>query len=158
MATRPRPRTIPPGESFTFEYGAAKQDGGQGFADVWKRGYFGWEYKGKHADLDDAYSQLLQYRDALENPPLLVVCDIDRIVDPHQLHQHGQARDLPSALDDLLADRPGHSCAPSSTTPSCFRPAQTPEEVTEDAAAEFARLAESLRQRGTRRRRPPLTS
>ena len=31
-------------------------------------------------DLKDAYDQLLKYREALENPPLLVVCDMDRIV------------------------------------------------------------------------------
>ncbi len=37
--------------------------------------HFGWEYKGKHKDLKAAYSQLLQYREALENPPLLVVCE-----------------------------------------------------------------------------------
>ena len=70
----------PTGEHFAFEYGAAKQDGGQGFADVFKRGYFGWEYKGKHAHLDKAYGQLLQYRSDLQNPPLLVVCDMERIV------------------------------------------------------------------------------
>jgi hypothetical protein len=28
----------------------------------------------------DAYDQLLRYRDALESPPLLVVCDLDRII------------------------------------------------------------------------------
>ncbi|HJT78965.1 MAG TPA: hypothetical protein VJ739_17340, partial [Gemmataceae bacterium] len=27
-----------------------------------------------------AYNQLLKYREALENPPLLVVCDMDRLV------------------------------------------------------------------------------
>ena len=53
------------GERFTFEAGA-----GQGWADVWKKGFFAWEYKGKHADLDKAYQQLLQYREALHNPPL----------------------------------------------------------------------------------------
>lgn len=63
------------GTHFTFEYGAAKLGGGQGFADVFKRGFFGWEYKGKHANLDKAYLQLLQYRPALSNPPLLVVSD-----------------------------------------------------------------------------------
>jgi hypothetical protein len=47
------------GTTFTFEYGAAKLGGGQGFADVFKRGFFGWEYKGKHANLDKAYQQLL---------------------------------------------------------------------------------------------------
>ena len=42
------------GESFTFEKGADKTIGNKGFADVWKRGFFGWEYKGKHRDLDKA--------------------------------------------------------------------------------------------------------
>jgi len=70
----------PTGESFTFEKGAAKHSGGEGWADVWKKEFFAWEYKGKHKDLGAAYDQLLQYREALENPPLLVVCDMDRIV------------------------------------------------------------------------------
>ena len=69
----------PTGERFTFEKGAAKHGGSQGWADVWKKGFFGWEYKGKHKDLVAAYDQLLLYREALENPPLLVVCDMDRI-------------------------------------------------------------------------------
>ena len=46
---------------------------------MWKQGFFGWEYKGKHKDLGNAYDQLLRYRNALENPPLLVVCDLGRI-------------------------------------------------------------------------------
>ena len=52
----------------------------RGFADVWKKGFFGWEYKGKHKNLDAAYRQLLRYREALQNPPLLVVCDFDRFI------------------------------------------------------------------------------
>jgi hypothetical protein len=47
---------------------------------VWKRAFWGWEYKGKHKDLTDAYDQLLRYRSALENPPLLLVCDLAHIV------------------------------------------------------------------------------
>ena len=58
----------PTGATFCFEKGAAKHGGGDGFADVWKRGFSGWEYKGKHKDLTDAYDQLLRYRDALESP------------------------------------------------------------------------------------------
>jgi hypothetical protein len=46
---------------------------------VWRRGRFAWEYKGKHKDLDAAHRQLLQYAGALENPPLLVTSDIERI-------------------------------------------------------------------------------
>jgi hypothetical protein len=52
----------------------------RGFADVWKKDCFGWEYKGKKKDLDQAYKQLLRYREALLNPPLLVVCDFDRYI------------------------------------------------------------------------------
>lgn len=70
----------PAGERFTFEAGAVKQRGGQGWADVWKRGCFAWEYKVHHADLGKAYDQLLQYREALQNPPLLVVSDMADIV------------------------------------------------------------------------------
>ena len=44
----------PTGENFHFEKGAAKHAGGDGFADVWKRGGFGFEYKGKHKDLTSA--------------------------------------------------------------------------------------------------------
>ena len=44
-----------------------------------KRGVFGWEYKGAHADLGAAYRQLLDYREAIENPPLLVASDMDLI-------------------------------------------------------------------------------
>ena len=68
----------PTGDCYAFEKGAEKTGGGDGFADVWKSGYFAWEYKGKRKDLAAAYTQLLQYREALENPPLLVVCDLDR--------------------------------------------------------------------------------
>mgnify|MGYP000961479034 CR=1 FL=1 len=42
----------PAGTWYAFEAGASKASGGQGYADVWKRGYFAWEYKGPHADLD----------------------------------------------------------------------------------------------------------
>ena len=30
-------------------------NGGDGFADVWKRGHFGWEYKNDRANLDRTY-------------------------------------------------------------------------------------------------------
>ena len=47
---------------------------------MWYKGKFIWEYKGAHADLDKAYQQLLRYREALGNPPLLITSDMDRIV------------------------------------------------------------------------------
>ncbi len=44
----------PHGTRYAFEMGAQKTSGGDGWADVAKLGYFGWEYKGKHANLDKA--------------------------------------------------------------------------------------------------------
>ena len=68
----------PAGDWYCFERGARKDTGGDGWADVWKRHHFAWEYKGKHADLDAAFNQLRQYALALENPPLLIVSDMAR--------------------------------------------------------------------------------
>ena len=63
---------------YTFEKHVNKNLGGKGYADVWKRAHFGWEYKRPGGDLGKAYGQLLDYREDLENPPLLVVCDFQR--------------------------------------------------------------------------------
>jgi len=52
----------------------------QGFADVWRKDCFGWEYKGRHKNLGEAYEQLMLYRESLLNPPLMVVCDFDRYI------------------------------------------------------------------------------
>jgi hypothetical protein len=62
----------PAHEWFTFEKGVGKTTGGHGWADVWRRGAFGWEYKGGGGDLAGAYRQLLNYSVALENPPYLL--------------------------------------------------------------------------------------
>lgn len=51
----------PKGEWFTFERGASKTSGGEGWADVWRKGWFAWEYKGKKKDLDKDFDQLLQF-------------------------------------------------------------------------------------------------
>ena len=51
----------PTGEAYCFERGARKDTGGDGWADVWKRHHFAWEYKGKRADLDAAFGQLRLY-------------------------------------------------------------------------------------------------
>jgi hypothetical protein len=37
----------PQGEWFAFEMGASKTGGGEGWADVWRKDCFAWEYKGK---------------------------------------------------------------------------------------------------------------
>ena len=73
------------GADYTFEkpvkvVGVASKGskGEHGFVDVWKRGFFAWEYKrkDKYKSLDEAYRQIYQYRDTLDNPPLSIVCDM----------------------------------------------------------------------------------
>ena len=56
----------PKGEWYAFEKGATKTTGGEGWADVWKRGCFGWEYKSRGKDLKAAFAQLQRYAPALE--------------------------------------------------------------------------------------------
>ncbi|MCH7471568.1 class I SAM-dependent DNA methyltransferase [bacterium] len=79
LLDQPKPTDVDPeGTWYCFEYGATKGSGGEGWADVFKKSYFGWEYKGKHKDLGTAYRQLQDYRVSLLNPPLLIVCDLER--------------------------------------------------------------------------------
>ena len=145
----------PTGEDYAFEKGATKTSGGQGWADVWKRGRFAWEYKGPHANLRAAYQQLLQYREDLDNPPLLVVCDLDRF-EVHTNFTGTAKRVYAFDLADLSASVATTASALPPldvlravfTEPERLRPERTAEYVTEQAAAQFATLAESLRQRG----------
>ncbi len=124
-----------------------KTGGGKGFADVWYRDRFAIEYKGKHKDLGAAYGQLLQYRESLEKPPVLMVTDIERF----EIHTNFTGTvtrvfsftnfELPEAeslkvLRAMFAD------------PYSLKPTRTVEGVTEEAARKFAKLADGLRDRG----------
>ena len=139
----------PTGDFYAFEKGAEKTGGGDGFADVWKRGYFAWEYKGKKKDLAAAYTQLLQYREALENPPLLVVCDLDRF-EVHTNFTNTPAKVYEFSLDDLLggSKEPLHVLKAVMLEPEELKPGKTREELTGEVAEQFASLAERLRARG----------
>ncbi|MBU0716121.1 MAG: N-6 DNA methylase [Verrucomicrobia bacterium] len=134
----------PTGNTFCFEKGASKQGGGEGFADVWKKDFFGWEYKGKHKDLDAAYNQLLLYRDALANPPLLVVCDLDRIIVRTNFTGTVSAKHE-IALDQLGEPRSLEVLRAVFFEPEKLRPGKTSEAITQDAAQRFAGIAESMR-------------
>lgn len=137
----------PTGTRFAFEMGAAKTSGGQGWADVAKLGFFGWEYKGKDADLDKAYEQLLRYRDALQNPPVLVVSDINFIV-IRTNYTNLPTRTYKLALDDLLNPESIDLLKKVFTRPEDLKPKETIESVTKEAAEKFAKLAKNLRDYG----------
>ncbi|MDT8066719.1 MAG: class I SAM-dependent DNA methyltransferase, partial [Terriglobia bacterium] len=153
---QPKPaESDPDGSTYTFERGASKSDGGEGWADVWKRGYFGWEYKGKHKNLDVAYKQLLQYREDLENPSLLVTCDLDRF-EVHTNFTNTATQVYKFDLADLLKNEPTSGCQIPPlevlrllfNDPGKLKPGLTTQQVTEEAAAQFSVLAASLRSRG----------
>jgi hypothetical protein len=64
---------------YDFEKSVKKPGGESGSADVWKRHCFAWEYKGPRKSLVEAYRQLKEYADALDNQPLLIVSDMREI-------------------------------------------------------------------------------
>jgi len=145
----------PIGDEYTFEKGATKTGGDAGFADVWKRGFFAWEYKGKRKDLAAAYKQLLDYREDLENPPLLVVCDFDRF-EVHTNFTNTPRRVFAFSLADLAFPEPSTTCPipPLDVLRAVFeepdrlRPEQTRAYVTGKAAAGIGELAQSMQLRG----------
>ncbi|HQX12407.1 MAG TPA: hypothetical protein PKY66_18475, partial [Thermoflexales bacterium] len=153
------PNQDPTGEAYAFEKGAGKQDGGQGFADVWRRNCFAWEYKGKHADLTKAYQQLQQYRESLLNPPLLIASDIERIV-IHTNFTNAVKRVYEIGLGEIEQDRwltplaEAKWARPHATPvamlramfadPESFRPAETIDAVTRNAAIKLGEIAQTL--------------
>lgn len=137
----------PKGDFYCFERGASKTAGGEGWADVWKRHHFGWEYKGKRKDLNAAFAQLQQYAIALENPPLLVVCDMERFrVHTNWTNTVSEVHEF--ALDDLLRDDTRQLLNWVLSDPAHLKPALTRDALTERAASGFAGLALKLRARG----------
>ncbi len=144
----PDPQAADPRRTwFCFEKGARKVGGGDGWADVWRRGCFGWEYKSRGRDLDDAYMQLLRYSGALESPPLLVVCDFER----YRIHTNWtntvqEVHDF--RHEDLLDARNRDLLKWAFAEPERLKPAKTRQKLTEEAAGLFAALATRLRGRG----------
>lgn len=137
----------PAGTAFCFEKGASKAAGGEGWADVWKRGFFAWEYKGKAAHLTAAYQQLLQYKDALDNPPVLVVSDMERFV-VRTNFTNTPARRIEFTVDDLVDERNLAILRAVFFEPDRLKPEKTTQRITEDAADRITQIAGALRERG----------
>ncbi|CAN5162616.1 hypothetical protein BH24GEM2_BH24GEM2_14060 [soil metagenome] len=137
----------PAGDFYAFEKGAEKLAGGGGWADVWYRDHFAWEYKGRGRDLAKAYQQLNQYRENLENPPLLIVSDLDTI----EVHTNftGTIKQVHRiTLDTITEDASLQVLRALFFTPQSLRPTITPESVTKEAAERFGELAKSIQSRG----------
>lgn len=139
------------GERFTFEKSVNRTSGGKGFADVWLRDHFAWEYKGQHKDLAAAYKQLNDYREDLLNPPLLVVCDMN-CFEVHTNFGKTKKRIYKFDLRELELNQITAQCPlpPLEVLRALFhdtdqlRPERTDAFVTQEAAKIFARMAERL--------------
>ena len=144
----PKPAEMDPkGEFYTFEKGVEKTGGGKGFADVWFKDHFAIEYKGRHKDLRAAYGQLLQYRESLENPPVLVVTDTDRF----EIHTNftGTVTEVHAFTNEELPDPENMKVLRAMfEDPYSLKPDRTVEGVTEEVAGKFAILADGMRDRG----------
>lgn len=147
LLNEPKPTDVDQtGETYCFEKGASKSSGGNGFADVWKKGCFGWEYKGPHKDLDRAYEQLLRYSVALENPPLLIVSDTKKIIiRTNWTNTVQEAHEI--ALTDLIDAAKRELLKGAFFDPERLKPRRTRTQLTAEAADEFSNLAQRLRSR-----------
>ena len=139
----------PKGEWYAFEKGAMKTGGGDGWADVWKRGCFAWEYKSPGKDLNAALKQLQYYVRSLESPPLLIVSDMYQI----ELHTNwtNTVQEVHRLRLEELADarlRQKLKWAFSDSDVNELKPGQTREALTKEVAQEFVTLAQNLRERG----------
>lgn len=135
------------GEAFVFEQPLQKASG-YGRADVFYENHFAIEYKGadKYPDLNAAYQQLLQYRESLKNPPLLVVTDIYnweihtnfpntekrvyRFKHADIAHKHEVRRWLEAMFHE----------------PHRLHPRRNTEQVTKEAAQAFKLIADNMRE------------
>ena len=81
----------PTGDWYAFEKGAGKAAGGDGFADVWKRGHFAWEYKGKRKDLAAGLPAAPAVPRGAREPAAARRLRPRPLRGPHQLHEHADA-------------------------------------------------------------------
>ncbi|RIH90650.1 hypothetical protein Mterra_00252 [Calidithermus terrae] len=137
----------PRGPDYTFEKAVRKVGGGQGFADVWKRGHFAWEYKRAGSNLHRAYEQLTLYRDDLGNPPLLIVSDLLRF-EVHTNFTGTNPKVHAFGLEELRDPANQKILRLAFTDPEQLNPKHQRRQVTEEATERVGAIARALVSRG----------
>ena len=136
------------GDFYTFEKPVLKAGGRLGRADVWKKGCFAWEYKRDKRNLVAAYAQLKEYSGALENPPLLIVSDMEEIR-VHTNFTNAIVETHCIRLPDLMSVEARQLLRHCFSRPEMLRrESLTRVSVTRDAARAFGTIARRLRARG----------
>jgi hypothetical protein len=123
---------------------AARTDG---YADVWKRGCFAWEYKAPGRGLEGALKQLMMYALPLENPPLLVVSD-RRVIEVHTHFTGTPSERHAWRLEDIVRPEVQQRLRALWLAPDSYKPRLSNREITEQAARTFAGSARRLRDAG----------
>lgn len=139
----------PDGTYYRFEKPLTKVGGKAGFADVWRKDRFAWEYKtrGRYLDLRQAYQQLLLYKEDLDNPPILAATDVENF-EIHVAFTGYKTRVERFTNADIRTVSTRDLLHLILTDPEQLRPAERAESVTEEAAARFATVAQLLERRG----------
>ena len=139
----------PQGQFFRFEKPLTKTGGQAGFADVWYRDRFAWEYKSKnrYPDLRAAYQQLLLYKEDLDNPPVLVACDISNY-EIHIAFTGYRTRVERFTNAELANISTRELLRQVFTNPEQLRPIERTDTITETVAGRFAQVAQFLEKRG----------
>lgn len=133
-------------DTYCFERGAEKVGGGDGWADVWRKACFAWEYKGKHKDLGAALRQLQTYTLDLQMPPYLVVSDMERIV-VHTNWNNTVSERREFTLDDLLDAQKRDLLKQVFKGSDKLKPKISPQELTAKAAQRFGDIGRRLQER-----------
>ena len=111
------------------------------------RGRFGWENKKPGRDLPAALKQLTDYFLQLDNPPLLVVADRERIVIHTAFTGYpDQPREI--RIEQLVDAKVRQLLRWVFTDPEKLRPEKSTAAITAEAAGHFAQLAAAMRGRG----------
>ncbi len=148
VVEHPTPAELDPRQEwYTFERAVRESSGRRGRADVYKRSYFAWEFKGLHRDLDEAYRQLQRYREALNNPPILVVSDF-RTIRVHTNFTNKVPIVHTILLDDVGEPEQLGLLRSVFHNPDTLEPEISPDDVTKATADIFAKIAASMRERG----------
>ena len=141
LVDHPTPSEFRDPEVFTFEKGVPG-----GFADAYLEGHFGWEFKGKDSDLDEALGQLLRYSVYLRTPPLLIVSSFQTV----RIRTNFQG--METVLHEFPVEAVGEpenlrklKCA--FWAPADLRPNRSVEDVTRETADLFRDIVSDMEQR-----------
>ena len=128
-------------DNFTFERPVPG-----GFADAYLAGHFGWEFKGREAQLPGAFDQLLRYQVYLQTPPLLIVSSFQLIrIQTNFPGKETVVHEIP--IRELDQPEQLNKLINIFFDPGAFEPQHTVEEVTRETARLFSTIVGDMERR-----------